>query len=351
MGFWQGLQQASQIQREERARQEEIKLRKEERESEHKWDMDKFQMQVLEGRRNDLLKNKAERLAADQELRQQITFATNLGLSKEGAILMQSTGHLSLLFDQYEKNKKVDPNFMKSLDARLQTIAKDLPDETKSKILLAGASTDRDTTDPEQAELASYEAILSATTAEQLDEIAMTLYTPPSPVSIPSLGGIDFGYASGGSSEETKKISSELARKLRPYYQDSFIDDPVTGDIRVRQDANTDVLKLFNALEERVSGMVFTPTREYSIPGAISNVASSVETVIKKVPAKDIFENLDNILVDPEGFLSNFSGTTPVASAPVEPASRSTEEQVEDMGDALANSTFNTIVEKNNKRQ
>ena len=144
---------------------------------------------------------------------------------------------------------------------------------------------------------------------------------------------------------------SELARKLRPYYQDSFIDDPVTGDIRVRQDANTDVLKLFNALEERVSGMVFTPTREYSIPGAISNVASSVETVIKKVPAKDIFENLDNILVDPEGFLSNFSGTTPVASAPAEAASKSTPEVVGAMGKKLANSTFNSIVEKNNKRQ
>ena len=344
MGFWQGLYAAQSAQMERDAVSQE-------NEKSRAYDREKFNTTLMENRKELYLKMLAERKEKSSELSAQLGTAVNLGMSETAALALQNTGQLGLFLDQYDKNGKVDPNFVKDLDTTVLNQLKDMDEETVSKALVLGVSTDRDTSDPEESAFAMMEAILGATSSEQLDEFGKKLYAPQSTTSLPSFN-VDFGYASGASEAETKNISNEISRKLQVYFKDSFTEDPRTGAIVISNNADPTVAELFNKAEERARQMAFGSTRSKTPTDAAAEVAKSIEKVVTKTKgaasAGDILENFDAVLVDPDTFATNFI-SVPKVTVPEAPTS--TESQVEQMGDALSESSFFSIVDQNAKKR
>jgi hypothetical protein len=318
------------------------------------FEREQFERGLLESRKEAYLKILAEKQETVAEQKAQLGLAVGLGVDPEVATALQSSGQLGLLLDQYDKNKKLDPSYIEGLNLvvkkRLQD--GDMDEEAASKAMIAGFSTERDTSDPQEAVLAAYDAVLSATTPEELDAASQKVYTPSRKDSVGPFK-VDFGYASGAEESETKAMRGELASKLQTYFKDSFTEDPQTGAIVLSANADPDVQRMFNAAEERARNMAFGPTRTASPTDAAAEVAKSIETVVTgskgTVGAKAIADNFDQVLLDPIAFSQSL---TPVAKIPEdEPLAPLTpEEEFEQVGDAFGEQDFYSVVDQNTRK-
>jgi hypothetical protein len=340
MGFWQGMNEGLTY----------VLDRKAAREADEKayaFEREKYQRTLLENRREAYLELAAKRAEREAAQNAQLSMGIGLGLTETGAILLQNSGQLGFFLDQYDKNKKVDPEYVKDLNVFLEDKLKEAGSDTFSRAMVLGVSTERDTKDPEQSVLAMVEAIYGATSSEELDEISKGLYSSDTSTSIPPFK-LDFSYVSGAEETETKNIRSEIATKLQPYFTDAFIQNPETGEVTISQNADRSVAELFSLAEERARDMAFGPTRSMTPTNAAAQVAKNIQTAVttaKTVGAKDLVINFDAVMVDPVTFSQNF---TPIETTP--PPGITPEQEVEQVGDALGNSFFNIIEEEEKKR-
>jgi hypothetical protein len=292
----------------------------------------------------------AKRAESKSAQNAQLSVAAGLGLTETTAIALQNSGQLGFFLDQYDKNKKVDPEYVKDLNTFIDGKLKEAGDDTIARAMILGVSTERDTKDPEQSLLAMVEAIYGASSSEELDEISKGLYSSDTSTSI-SPFKLDFSYVSGAEETETKNIRSEIAAKLQPYFTDAFIQNPETGETTVNQfsDKGRSVAELLNKAEERARDMAFGPTRSMTPTNAAATVAKNLETAltqVKTLGAKDILTNFDAIMVDPVTFSQNF---TPIETTP--PPGITPEQEVEQVGDVLSDSYFKIIEEEEEKKR
>lgn len=338
MGFWQGLNaglkavQEEKIRREER--QQEIDLRKAEIEDERRFRREMFDREVMSGFRGTVLELATKREEERKALEKKLGFATSLGLTENTATALLRSGQLDLFITQYEKNQKVDPQFVTDLNTFVEEKLKDASPEEISGVMIAGVATDRDVTDPVEAQNAIVEAVITASTPEQLDELYVKLLKAGSTYTPLPRFDVDFTTLGGAEEAETKAIRREIAEGLSPYFSNSFTVTE-TGDVVVNQNADSSVRQVFNEAERRARELSFGPTREYTPTDAASFVVTQLETAITgtggKVKAPDLLTNFDTILTNPGGFVETYQ--IPVVEVP-EPASADrAEEDVESLGD------------------
>jgi hypothetical protein len=297
---------------EEKRRKEELDLRKAERDEARRERLEMFLLGKREDFRGDLLKVAAARRQSSAELESQIKKGVSIGLSGKSTMALQQSGQLDLFLEKYDQNQKTDPAFIASLDAFI--LGKIESDEGISKALMAGVSTDRDVSDPRQSSMAMVESILSATSQEELDKLAIKLYTPETTTSLPRFE-VDFTTMAGPSDEETRGIRKELAETLGTYFKDSFT---VTSDgqVVVSQSAEPEVRTLFNELERTAREQSFGPTRTMSASDAASRAARSVQqakTTNPNLTAGDMLQGLPSLFEDPVGFAEHFKVAPPKA--------------------------------------
>ena len=340
MGFWQGmnegltyvLDQRNQAKRDQQA---------------YDWEREKFNRGLLETRRESYLKLAADRSEKDAALKQQVALAHGLGLTTEVAVALQNSGQLSLFLDQYDKKGKIDKAYISELNDTVSTVLKGADDATKANAMIAGVSTDRDVTNPQESAMALSEAILSATSMEDLDKVSASLYKPVDATALPAFD-INFGVASGPDSSDTKAMRSEIAAKLQPYFKESFAINPYTQSYDISQSAPPEVLRLFNAAEETARRMAYGPSSQLSPTDAAAAVSGQIEAAVtgaKGSTATDILNNFDLVMTNPVEFAKNF---TPAPR----PEVTDPEGEAGQMAGALADSAsnadgFNSILDEN----
>lgn len=345
MGFWVGMNEGLTYVLDKRAE-------KESEDRAYAFKREEYQRGLLENRRERYLQLAAKRAETENAMGAQLKTAINLGVVEKAAIALQNSGQLSLFLDQYDKNKKVDLKFVEDLNLAVLQNLGDAGDETISAALVNGVSTERDTTDPEESSMAIVEAIYNATTPEELDRISKTLYAPSASTATAPFK-VDFGYASGPEESETKNIRNEIASALEPYFTDSFVVDDRTGDITVAQNADRSVANLFDKLEESARDLAFGPERSRTPTDAAAFVAGQVRTAVNigNIGAQALVDNYDAVLTDPKTFAENFAPAPipsvvrlePVPIVPIEP--NATEAEVGQLGTALADTTFGSMVD------
>jgi hypothetical protein len=346
MGVWQGIYQAHLNIKERKMREQELEEVRKEKEATRKEARELFNLEILERRKDTLIGFLTESEKEKKAQKAQVALAVGLGVTKDTATALQQSGQLGFFLDQYEKNKKVDPEFVKDLNTFVSSKLKEVGGDAISKAMVLGVSTERDVADPAQSTLAMVEAIYGATSSEQLDEVSRKLYDTDTATGIAPFR-LDFSYASGAEETETKNIGSEIARKLQPFFTDSFIQNPETGEVTISQNADRSVAELFSLAEERARDMAFGPTRSFTPTDAAATVAKNIQTAVttaKTAGAKDLVTNFDAVMLDPVTFATKYV-PTPVVEIP-EPAGQ----QVEQAGDDLGDSYFSIIEEEEKKR-
>lgn len=331
-GFVEGMKDLSAERERKEARQQEIDLRKKDRDEDRAFQREMFQSQVKESMRESTLKLLAEKQKADKELEGKLQAGVAIGLSKTTATALLRSGQLDLFLSRYEKNEKVDPSFVGALNTYVEEKMQDASPEDVSALMIAGVSTDKEVSDPQEAQLALMESILTATKPEQLDELYKKLLTTSSQPYTPlPRFDVDFTALSGLSQPETKALRRELAENLGTYFEDSFtVTD--TGDVQVRVDAAPEVRNLFNEAERSARDMASGPRRQFSPTNAARFVSTQIESAVQgtsgMAKATDILQNFDTILADPSAFVTSYQVPVVKAPEPVTP-----EATVESLGD------------------
>lgn len=343
MGFWQGLNQGLSEVSAQRERKRELEariqseeadreFRRQEAEEGRRFQREMFRQQATENMRGTALEVAMRRQEEAKASRNKVALGVSIGLSETAATALLRSGQLDLFLSQYEKSQKKDPTFVTALNSFVEEKMADAPPEAVSATLLAGISTDRDVSDPKEAELALMEAILAANEPEQLDELYTKLLTTSSTPYTPlPTFEVDFTTLAGPEETETRAIRRELAESLGTYFEGSFsVTD--TGDVIVNQSAAPEVQQLFNEAQRRARDMAFGPTRKFTPTDAARAVATSLETAIQgtkgMAKAGDILQNFDTILTDPQAFVSTFTPPTVTVPEPTKP-----EAVVEGLGD------------------
>jgi hypothetical protein len=347
MGFWQGLNAGLTSVLEEKARkeerQQEIDLRAAERAEDRKERRDALNTELFEKYRTTVLEVAAKRGEEGKEQDKKIRLAGSLGLTEMTVDALLRSGQLDLFLSAYEKNQKVDPRFVTDLNTFIETQFRDASPETIAGALVAGVSTDRDVTDRDESQLAITEAILSASTPEELDDLYTKLLTAGETYTPLPRFEVDFGTVAGPEEAETKAMRREIAEGLNTYFANSFtVTD--SGDVVVNQNADSSVKQVFNEAERKARELSFGPTRDFTPTDAANYVVTQLETAITGTQGQakpvDLLTNFDEILANPGGFVEAYQ-PPPVVDTPevVTP-----EGNVEALGDT----GFNYIVESTN---
>jgi hypothetical protein len=345
MGFWAGMNEGLTYVLEKKAA-------KEAEDRAYAFKREEYQQTLLAQRQERYLERLAKKAEVEEATKAELSMGIKLGLTDRTALALQNTGQLSLFLDQYDKNKKVDPKFVEDLNLTVSRYLEEADDETISTAMINGVSTERDTTDPEESAAALAEAVYSATTPEQLDEISQKVYAPTESTTMEPFK-LDFGYASGPEEAETKNIRNEIASALQVQFTDSFIVNERTGDITIAQNADRSVASLFAMLEESARGLAYGPERSRTATDAAAFVAGQVRTAINtgNIGAQAIIDNYDAVLTDPKTFAESFVQSpppvpagNPVPLVNVNPTT--TEAEVGQLGNDLAESTFGSTVDQ-----
>lgn len=343
MGFWQGLNEGLTYVLDKKAA-------KETEDRAYAFKREEYQQTLLAQRQERYLERLAKKAEVEEATKAELSMGIKLGLTDRTALALQNTGQLSLFLDQYDKNKKVDPKFVEDLNLTVSKYLEEADDETISTAMIKGVSTERDTTDPEESAAALVEAIYSATTPEQLDEISQKVYAPIENTTMEPFSGLDFGYTSGPEEAETKSIRNEIASALQAQFTDSFIVNERTGDITIAQNADRSVANLFAMLEESARGLAFGPERSRTPTDAAAFVAGQVRTAVNigNIGAQAIVDNYDAVLTDPKTFAESFvQPPTPAPVVPVVPVNPTdTEEELQGLITGTAESTFGSTVDQ-----
>lgn len=339
MGFWQGINEGLTYVLDQKAAEAS-------EEKAYAFKREEYQQTLLAQRQERYLERLAQKVEKEDSMKAQVGAAISLGLTGKTAVALQNTGQLSLFLDQYDKNKKVDPKFVEDLNLTVSKYLEEADDETISTAMINGVSTERDTTNPEESATALVEAIYSATTPEQLDEISQKVYAPTESTAMEPFK-LDFGYTSGPEETETKNIRNEIASALQVQFKDAFTVNERTGDLTVSQNADRSVANLFAMAEERARELAFGPERSLSPTDAAAFVSGQIRTAVTvgNVGAQALVDNFDTVLTDPKTFAETFVQPAPVVPvAQVNPTE--TEAEVGQLGNALADAPFGSIVDE-----
>lgn len=350
MGFWQALDAGLTARIEEKTRkeerQQELDLRAAERAQERQDRIDLFEREVLERYRGTVLELAAKRGGEDKELSKKVKLAGSLGLTETTTDALLRSGQLDLFISAYEKNQKVDPRFVADLNNFIETKLSEESSETISSVLIAGVSTERDVADRDESQLAITEAVITASTPEQLDDLYKKLLTAGETYTPLPRFEVDFSTVAGAEESETKAMRREIAEGLNTYFSNSFtVTD--SGDVVVNQNADSSVKRVFNEAERKARELSFGPTREFTPTDAANFVVTQLETAITGTQGRakpvELLTNFDTILSNPGGFVETY---TSVAETPVPTVDipETPEEEVRNLG----RTGFNSIVDSTN---
>jgi hypothetical protein len=341
MGFWQGLNEGLTYVLDKKAA-------KETEDRAYAFKREEYQQTLLAAYQERYIERLAKKSETEEAMKAELSMGIKLGLTDRTALSLQNTGQLSLFLDQYDKNKRVDPKFVEDLNLTVSKYLEEADDETISTAMINGVSTERDTTDPEESATALAEAIYSATTLEEVQRLGAKVSAPIESTSMEPFSGLDFGYASGPEEAETKSIRNEIASALQAQFTDSFVVNERTGDITIAQNADRSVANLFAMLEESARGLAFGPERSRTPTDAAAFVAGQVRTAVNigNIGAQTLVDNFDAVLTDPKTFAESFVQSPPPVPAgnPV-PLPTTTEAEVGQLGNALADVPFGSIVD------
>lgn len=319
-------------------------------EADRAFERERFERTLLEQRRNALVPELRAMREARQARLQQVQTAVGIGLSQETATALQRSGQLGLFLAAYDENDGVDPQYIAALDdlVRTELSERGANDDTVAAAILAGTSTDRDVSDPDQGILAITESIITAQNFEELESAQDRLFeTSATPTPIETFD-ISFGGMGGATATDTKAIRRELAETLNTYFQDSFqITD--TGDVIINAPPESEVAQLFNEAERRARRFAFGPQRQFTPTDAANYVATQIElaaTNVETVNAGDMFENFDLILTDPEAYAQQY---TPPPLGPRRVEAPDPAATVGGIADAL--DPFRSIIEEETRNQ
>lgn len=345
-GIGRALSLSAERRYEEKVRASEREQREAEIAATRAHDIDMFNRGLLADRQKALFETVGTWGNSLKETTARISKAVGIGLSEESAIILQRSGQLDLLLDKYDSNQKADPQFVSDLDSFLKQLP-DIDPEVRANILVEGMGTDRDVTDPRESMVAIVEAISSATSAEELDDVRVKLQAvSASPFTPIDALPLDFSTLAGADPADTKAIRREIAEGLSPYFENSFtVTD--TGDVVVNQSAPASVQQLFNEAQRKARELSFGPTRDFTSTDAANYVVTQLETAITGTQGRakpdEILTNFDSILDNPGSFVQSYT-PAPTVDIPEPASQRPPEEDVENLG----NTGFNYIVDSTN---
>jgi hypothetical protein len=323
MGVWQGIYEAHLGIVERKDREKELQQAREDRARERQEDRDdansRFNREILERRKDAMLKLLQEKEEQEKALLQQVRLARGYGLSEFAAKTLQSTGELDIFLRRAEESE-VPREFLESLETVVKSKYPDNP-ELVSRVMLEGASNS-EVGKGNEAKTSSEIAltILNATTEEQLSAVRQNLGT--SGVAYQTPVGINFAAMEGPSLADSKAISNEIARGLKPYFNDAF-EQAADGSLVLTQSAPRDVVSLVNKAEDAARSMAYTAGLGSSMnpSNAANAVARNIETALRNAPVGvDILPsavaNFDFMIANPQGFVEQLSASSTPAETP-----------------------------------
>ena len=301
MGFWQGVNEGLTYSLEQKTRrqerQQELDLRKQDMEIRRKEREKGFQ----ESLRVDTLKLVGERRESRRALDAELKLGLSLGLSPVTAASLQGSGQLSLFLEAATK-KGVDPSYVTALNTFVE---KSVPKEKMSGALMDGGSTQRGTTDPQEAELALMESVLNAGSVPELQELFLKANEPVSAGETFAPFKLDFTPIAGAEPSETKAIRGELASTLAPYFGDSFTVTDQGETVFNTSNKDNTVTSLFNESERVVRELAYGPNRSMTGTDAANFVSTQIETAINiagEANAQAMVDDFGLLMTDPVAF-------------------------------------------------
>lgn len=269
MGMWQGLytglQNVRERQERERERQErrdllleEREIRQREREEDMAFRREMFNSQILETRREAMMRLLAERREQSRAVQQQINGAVSLGIERPAAEALYRSGQLGLVVNSLQE-QDLSRN---QINAISQEVMRQLGERASSDSVAAAivgvATGGADLTDPREAELAITESILQATGIEELQELYGGVLEIGG--AGPGMSPFDISVTTAGVDQtEDRRIRSAIIERLQPLFGPNTFEVTSTGDYVFAPNAPTDVVNLVTRLSDRVVDVVTQP--------------------------------------------------------------------------------------------
>lgn len=327
MGFWQGINEGLTYSLEAKARKQErqqeldlrkqdMEIRRQERAEDKAFDREMREKGFQESLRVDALKLVGERRESRRALDAELKLGLSLGLSPVTAASLQGSGQLSLFLEAATK-KGVDPSYVTALNTFVE---KSVPKEKMSGALMEGVNTQRDTTDPQEAELALMESVLNAGSVPELQELFLKANEPVSAGKTLAPFKLDFTPVAGAEPSETKAIRGELASTLAPYFGDSFTVTDQGETVFNTSNKDNTVTSLFNESERVVRELAYGPNRSMTGTDAANFVSTQIETAINiagEANAQAMVDDFSLLMTDPVAFGEKYKAAprpTPVVS-------------------------------------
>lgn len=315
--MWKGILQGMMLVDEEKARKEQVAEARSVREEDRAFRLDLFNREILENRRDEILKILAERRALDKEVQKEINAGVALGFDRPVAQALYSSGQLPFVIASMEKQnlsvqqrKAINESIMSQLgDRNEEIIANAIVDVTQS-----GA----DLNDPVAGGQAIANAVLKAEGIEDLQVLYGKIGVGDSPSSITpfdismSTANIDL--------TEVSKVRSEIIKRLQPLFGANTFGVNSEGQYYFTPNAPADVTRLVTRITDQVvSSATQVGGDQMTTNSAIQAFTNPILDLTEQGPV-DVSQINKNfgLLVQgsPDKFFESFTLAEPVATTP-----------------------------------
>ena len=281
-----------------RFREEDVALRREQ-----------FERTLLEKRRSSLLPFLKERMDADRASQEMIQSGISAGLNPTVADALYRSGQLQAQLETIEKNN-YSPTIIKGIsDTVLEQLNRNSPEgEAESEELSSAMdevfSSGVDLRDPEDSMTAVMQAIINATSIEQLESVQETLFRPR-----PKTGVSRFDLqrdAEGIGQTDVSRARTEIINRIESAFGANNFVLEADGTRNLAPNAAPDVAMVVNrALDEAVDKSR-GPRRTGNLDENVAIIGNKIMSVAGQqvIDARDIYDNFDTLMDStPDDFL------------------------------------------------
>lgn len=315
--MWKGILQGMMLVDEEKARKEQVAEARSVREEDRAFRLDLFNRQILENRRDEILKILAERRALDKEVQKEINAGVALGFDRPVAQALYSSGQLPFVIASMEKQnlsvqqrKAINESIMSQLgDRNEEIIANAIVDVTQS-----GA----DLNDPVAGGQAIANAVLKAEGIEDLEVIRAKIGAGDSS---PSITPFDISMSTYNPNlTEVAKVRSEVIGRLQSIFGAKTFAVNSEGEYFFTANAPADMTRLVTRITDQVmSSATQVGGDQMTVTSAIQAFTNPILDLTEQGPV-DVSQINKNfgLLVQggPDKFFESFTPTEPVATTP-----------------------------------
>ena len=316
--MWKGILQGMMLVDEERARKEQIAEARSVREEDRAFRLDLFNREVLENRRNEVLRTLAERRALDKEVQAEINAGVALGFDRPVAQALYSSGQLPFVVASM-KEQDLSVQQRKAINESIRTQLGDRASEdTIANAVVGVTQSGANLSDPRAASVAIAEAVLNATGIEDLEVLRGQIDIGDSS---PRVDPFDISMSTANIDlTEVAKVRSEVIKRLQPLFGANTFGVNTEGEYYFTPNAPADVTRLVTRITDQVvSSATQVGSDQMTTNSAIQAFTNPILDLTDQGPV-DVSQVNRNfgllVLGGPDKFFESFTPTEPVVTTP-----------------------------------